>query len=506
MSEAQAAVSSRRRLPAIWLVPIVALALGLYMVIYTYTTEGPEVTIVFATADGIEAGKTKLKSRSVQIGLVERVTLNEDLKSVSVVAKLEPVARPLLRDDTRFWVVRARLGAGGISGLGTIMSGGYIEVEPGASEPSAKREFRGLENVPVTPVGTPGVKLVLTSSHAGGVGTGNPILYRGYAVGRIERTEFDEPTQTVRHHAFIDAPYDQLLNEASRFWKTSGISLSASASGMRLDVGSLQTLLAGGVSFGLPEHTKAGGRVANGAEFALYDHFEDAQELTFRHGAEYVVAFEQSVRGLEPGAPVTYRGLRVGSVLRVMIEEAGKASRDAYAQPIPVLIRVEPARIGLPDTEEAVARFKEDMASDVGHGLRATLQSTNLLTGRLMVAFDFYFDDPVREIGTFAGHPELPTLPGGLERIERSAARLLSKLNALPLDRTVRELNSTLAQIRLAVGNEQLQELPESLSQSLARLDRTLDSVEGLSRTVGEQPNSLIFSRPIKPDPEPKAP
>lgn len=504
MSEPQATVSSRRRLPVIWLVPIVALVLGLWMVAYAYMTEGPEIVLVFPTAEGIEAGKTKVKTRSVQIGMVESVTLNEDLESVTVVAKLDRVATPLLRDDTRFWVVRPRFGAGGISGVGTIMSGGYIEVEPGTGEPSGRREFVGLPDLPVTAVGTPGLRIVLTSSEVGGVGVGDPILYSGFKVGRLESTEFDPETRQVRHSAFIDAPYDRLVDGSTRFWNASGISLEASAAGMKLNVGSLQTLFVGGIAFGIPEGRRALGPVENGTSFQLYDSYSDTREEKFSHYAEYVVSFAQSVRGLEPGAPVLYRGLQIGSVRRVMVAE-GLANRAAGpGAPIPVLIRAEPGRITGVDSARSVDVFKAMVNDGVAHGLRATLESGNLLTGSQMVLFDYYPEEKAAQVGSFAGYETLPTLPGGLQRIERRVSDLLAKLNDLPLERTVAELNRTLTEVRLAVANDELQELPATLNQSLSRLDQTLESVQDLSRTVGDQPNSLIFSKPIQPDPEPR--
>jgi paraquat-inducible protein B len=504
MSEVNATISRRRRVSAIWLVPIVAFLLGIWMVIYTAMTEGPEITLVFSTAQGVEAGKTKLKSRSVEVGLVESVKLGEDLESVTVIARLDREATPLLRDDTRFWVVRPRLGAGGISGLGTIMSGGYIELEPGSGLPSARRDFVGLDDVPVTPVGTPGLRLVLLSSRAGSVGAGDPILYRGFRVGRVEKTVFDEQTQHVRHRVFIDAPYDKLVDQATRFWNSSGISLEASAEGMRLDVGSLQSILAGGVAFGVPEGKLPLGPVENGAEFVLYGSYQSTREEQYRHSVDYVVSFVQSVRGLAPGAPVEYRGLRIGSVRRVLLEEAAARAGQTTAAPIPVLIRLEPGRLKLGDTPEAVARLKAELEHDVPRGLRASLQSASLLTGSLFVSFDFHPRERPARIGTYAGYPTLPTLPGGLERIERQVARLLTKLNDLPLEATLRELNGTLAAVRAAVGNDDLKALPGSLNSSLRELNRTLQSVEDLSRTVEEQPSSLIFPKPARPDPEPR--
>jgi paraquat-inducible protein B len=188
-----------------------------------------------------------------------------------------------------------------------------------------------------------------------------------------------------------------------------------------------------------------------------------------------------------------------------MLEELLARRGEGPGAPIPVLIRLEPGRLFSEDSAEAADELKAQVAAGVPNGLRATLESGNLLTGALMVSFDYYSEEKGGKIASFGDYPSLPTLPGGLQRIERSVSNLLAKLNALPLERTVGELNRTLAEVRTAVGNEEFQELPASLNQSLTRLDRTLDSVEDLSRTVGDQPNSLIFSRPVQPDPEPRA-
>ncbi len=249
----EAVVSSRRRLPAIWLVPVVAVVLGIYMVIYTVMTEGPEITIIFSTAQGIEAGRTKISSLSVEVGLVEGVTLNEDLDSVTVVARLERENASLLRDDSRFWVVRPRLGAGGISGLSTLLSGAYIELEPGSGAPSARRDFVGLDDIPVTAVGTPGLGLVLISERAGAVSPGQPVLYHGYRVGRVETTVFDPDARRVRHGVFIEEPFDKLVNQSTQFWDAGGIVVRTGAGGLLVDVESLQSLLIGVVAFGVPE-------------------------------------------------------------------------------------------------------------------------------------------------------------------------------------------------------------------------------------------------------------
>jgi len=509
MNETEASVKRRRRIAPIWLVPIVAVLLGLWMVVYTYRSQGPEISIVFSTAEGIEAGKTKIKARSVEVGLVEDVVLGEDLETVVVTAKLERSATTLLRSDTQFWVVRPRVGAAGISGLGTIMSGGYIELAPGDG-PEGRRAFTGLEDVPVTPAGTPGLKLELVSERAGSVSTGNPILYRGFEVGRVESAEFDVESQRVRYDAFIDAPYKGLVTTTTRFWNASGLSFSASADGIEMSTGSLQSLLLGGVSFGVPEGVEPGDAVESGAWFALFPDRQSVDERPYRHSVEYVVKFARSVRGLRPGAPVEYRGLPAGHVERILLEELVAEGVEGEGAPIPVLIRLEPGRMKMGDSAEAIELMSRRIEAGVRNGLRATLSTGNLLTGSLYVSLDFYPDEAPAELGSFAGHTTIPSIPSGLEGIQVQLTSLLDKLNAMPLEdvaasanRTVQELERTMAELRMLLASDQLRSLPVSLEASLAELDRTLQSIEDLATTLGDQPSSLVFPREPERDPEP---
>ncbi len=521
MAEAKVSAAKRRRVSPVWVVPIVAVLLGAWMVFYTWQTEGPSITLVFATAEGIEAGKTKVKARSVEMGIVESVELGEDLESVVVTAKLERGAIPLLREDTQFWVVRARIGMGGISGLGTVLSGGYIEMAPGTGK-LGRREFRGLETPPVTPANAPGLHLTLLSERAGSVSTGDGISYRGYRVGRVESSEFDVASQEMRYGAFIEEPYDGLVNSRTRFWNASGITVSATAEGFELQTGSLQSVLFGGISFGLPEGVAPGAPVEDGASFRLFRNPEAINQRPHQYGVEYVVQFARSVRGLLPGAPVEYRGLRSGQVERILLKELADArdgQNEGSGQPIPVLIRLEPGLLEFGDSEAGLALLKETVEASVANGLRATLSTGSLLTGSLYVALDMHPDEPPAELGSFAGRPTIPTISSGLEALEQRVARLLDKLNALPLDDVARSANATLrsaddtlvelrhtvAELRLLMASEDFQRLPRSLETSLAELDRTLRSVNALARTLEDQPNALVFPRQHVEDPEPLA-
>lgn len=532
MTDAHATISQKTRISPIWIVPIVALALGIYMVIFTLQNEGPEIHITFSTAEGLEAGKTKIKFRNVEIGLVESVGLGDDLKSVVVTASLEKAAEVLLREDTEFWVVRPRIGRGGVSGLSTMLSGGYIQIAPGSAA-KLKTVFVGLEDPPVTPAGTPGKRLTIISDRAGSVGVGDPILYKGFAVGAVETEEFDVETQGMRYEVFINAPFDDLLSTATRFWNISGVSVSADASGIKASIGSLESLLMGGVEFGLPEDISHGEEVSSGAIFQLYDNYAQVNERPHAYALEYVVQFTRSVRGLAPGAPVEYRGLPAGQVVRIMLDEFSQGAEgtgERQGNPIPVLIRLEPARLEFPDSAEGMELLRSAIENTVRNGgMRASLETGNLLTGSLYVSFGLYPNETPAEIGSYRNRPTIPTIESGLGGIEQRITRLLDKLNELPLDETLAELNGTIAGLNDLVSSEGMQSLPASLDSTLkelqvtlasfssdselqarllptiTELNQTLTSFRQVLDTLSEQPNALIFNRAPVDDPRPPA-
>ena len=296
-----------------------------------------------------------------------------------------------------------------------------------------------------------------------------------------------------------------------------------------MDVESLQALLIGGVAFGVPEGVSAQGRVDSGTEFVLHRDRQSATDLSYQHSLEYVVAFTQSVRGLVPGAPVEYRGIRVGSVRAILIAPLTEANAlGRTAQPIPVLIGIEPGRIGLGDTAEGVEQMLQVIDRGVRARMRASLESANLLTGALLISIDYYPEEEAGEIGDFAGYQTLPTVSGGFERIERQVSAFLEKLNDMPIEATVRELNGILDDLREVTGSQSFQDLPATLEatidelrrdlqlispdsppydrlyRTITELNRTLQSADGLLRTLDNKPNSMIFSRPAEPDPEPR--
>jgi paraquat-inducible protein B len=418
------------------------------------------------------------------------------------------------------------VGRAGVSGLGTLLSGGYIQIAPGESE-VMRRSFVGLEEPPVTPAGTPGIRITLTAARAGSVSAGDPVLFKGYTVGRVETEKFDPERQLLSYDVFIDAPYDKKLTHRHRFWDVSGVSAKAGADGIEVNLPALETLLIGGVEVGLPTGVGPGRPIDPGEEFQLYDSFDAVNERPYRYSLQYVVRFPQSVRGLSPGAPVEYRGIRLGQVERIMLSEIATGGGRGVA--IPVLIRLEPARIEMPDSPEGVERFRETIETAVGNGLRASLSTGNLLTGALFVTMDIYPNAEKDGLGEFADVQTIPTVPSGLEGIAQKVTVLLDKLNELPLDDTVARAEQLLASVDRLVASPDMQRLPQALEEAvvelratlaslsadselqnrlmptITELERTLASLRQVLDTIDEQPNALIFNREYREDPRPPA-
>ncbi|MGO2241839.1 MAG: intermembrane transport protein PqiB [Halomonas sp.] len=540
----KAKTSRQTRLSPIWVVPIVAIAIGLWLVYDNYSSRGTLVTLTMDSAEGIEAGNTLIRSRNVEIGRVQSVRLSDDLSHAVMTARIQPEVEDMLRQDSRFWVVKPRIGREGISGLGTVLSGAYIQLEPGTDE-APRREFPVSDTPPVAPAGQAGLRLSLSSQLGNSLRVGDPVSYQGYTVGRIEENSFEPESRTMQHKVFIEEPYTQLVTDSTRFWTTSGVDFRLGADGVRVNVESIETLLGGGVTFGVPEDLPMGQPVEADAHFILYADEDTAREGTFNRYLEYVLLVDETVRGLSKGAPVEFRGVRMGTVAAVPWNFTAPQPDSRARFAIPVLIRIEPQRMGIEnndiDLEEWEARFNRMFAL----GLRASLKSGSLLTGALFVDLNFQRDLNESYVSEeFSGRKVFPTVAGGFAQIQAQVTDLLDKLNTLEveplltgLDRNLQASESVLNEVRdvsasinqllndpetQAVGgnlNATLEELrttlqglsPSSpayqdLTTAIERLDRLMRDLQPLTRTLSDNPRALLFDNLDTQDPIPRAP
>ncbi len=535
-SAVQANIRKISQWSPIWIVPVAAVLIGSWMLYHTFKNQGPTVTMLASNAEGIISGKTQIKSRSVDVGKVVSVELSQDLKQVVIRARMNPGTAKLLNDESQLWVVKPTIGRGGVSGLNTLLSGAYIELQPGKSD-SGKYFFELLETPPIAPPDAPGVRIFLSSSDAAALAVGDPILYRGYDVGTVERSEFDMTKRNMRYQLFIRAPYDALVTENVRFWKASGMALDMSAEGVRIEMASMATLLGGGVTFDVLDGWPAGNKVADDADFQLFENRKSIQDGLYNEYLEYLLFFDESIRGLTAGAPVEYRGVRIGTVASVPYFFNMKNPLEvAFNKGIPVLIRIETGRLY---DNLTLPQLRLELDQAVSKGLRAVLKTGNLLTGGLYIDLN-QVDADSKAVATpaaapavvaapsdgvtanvttdaetpaivatpllpeplpeFAGYKILPTSRSGLGHIEQKVLQALDKINNLPVEQVLADSSATLNATKdLMQQSQQLvqsldalvkadatQQLPAEVNKSLADLRKTL---------TGLSPGSPVYER-----------
>ncbi|WP_130834614.1 intermembrane transport protein PqiB [[Erwinia] mediterraneensis] len=535
-----AKVDQIKRWSPVWIVPVVTLLIGAWILFYHYTHQGPQVTLITENAEGIEAGKTTIKSRSVDVGVIESAVLTDDLHHVEIKARLHEGMEKLLHGDSVFWVVKPQIGREGVTGLGTLLSGAYIELQPG-SKGEQPETYPLLDAPPLAPPNAKGIRITLDSKKAGQLNPGDPVLFRGYRVGTVETSVFDTEKRMMTYQLFIAAPYDRLVTTNVRFWKDSGIAVDMSASGMRVEMGSLTTLFSGGVSFDIPDGWERGEAAMNKAEYHLYDDQRSIQDSLYTRHIDFLMFFTDSIRGLQPGAPVEFRGIRLGTVAEApfLLPETSQALNPDYR--VPVLIRIEPDRFvsrigGDFDLERHLQEGKQ-------RGLRATLKTGNLLSGSLYIDLDFYeHEPPYKGLDKIAGYEIIPTISGGLSQIQQKLMTALDKINNLPLNpmlneatgtlkesqRTLRQLQKTLDNLNQITASPAMRTLPEDMQQTLRelnrsmkglqpgspaynklvgdmqRLDQVLRELQPVLKTLNNKSNALIFEAKPGQDPQPK--
>ena len=524
----QAPVKTRRfSISLVWIVPIIAVLVGISLVVHNLMQEGPSIVVTFKTGSGLTANKTEVKYRNVVIGQVTDVELSDDQKSVNATIKLAKQAETFTREDSQFWVVRPRIGAGGVSGIDTLLSGDYIGADIGQSN-SRSKNFKGLENPPPITYGEPGKRFNLHASDLGSLDIGSPVYYRKIPVGQVVAYALDADGKGVNIEVFIHAPNDAYVTENTRFWNASGIDVNVGANGFAVKTESLSTLLVGGIAFRAPEYSP---NDVAAAEERSYDLFEDQQTaLAPPNGkAQYLtLRFDQALRGLKVGAPVEFLGIEIGRVVSVNLDFDPKKR----SFPLNVGIVIYPQRLGQahvkmlkvlehnPDDEAAAVRL---IGTFIDNGLRAQARSGNLLTGQLYIALDFFpkaekvaFDPTARPIS-------VPTVPGSLEQLQEKLEAMIDKLNKLPVERIAGNLDSNLVELRKGLTQFNARTLPgvqntladlsktlqsasstlaedspqrEQLTETLDELGRMSRSLRELSDYLGRHPESLIRGRP----------
>ncbi len=487
----EADVKQVHKISKVWFIPIIAVLIGSWMVIQTRANLGPLITIYFETAEGIDINKTKIKLRDITIGKVVDLQLNEEFDGIIITGRLEKNTDKLLKIDSEFWVVKPRIGKGGISGLSTLLSGAYIELSPGVLE-ETKYDFIGLENPPVTALGTPGLHITLDSASQSALAIGDPVIFRGIQVGRIEYVHFNVDERTVYYDTFIESPYDKLVTTNTRFWNMSGVDFELSADGVQVQVGSLETLLGGGVTFDVPENLAKGEVVTKRAYYTIHATKKDVLLKQFKNAQPFILLFSQSIRGLSPGAPVEYKGVRIGSVVRTDIDYPDMGNLLDKKTLMPVLIQVEPARIGLKDSSEEVARVKSAVMDMIGNGLHGFISSGSVLTGRKYIEIQ-YVSNTMVPAQVYSGYQVIPTAASELDNLLEKLDSILGTIDNLSLGTLIDNAGDAMGEMKIAMENfskvflqvESILDRPES-AHLIASLNQTLLSIDQLAKDFSD--------------------
>jgi paraquat-inducible protein B len=512
-------VRPRRWLPSlVWIVPLLAALIGVALVVKSVAQRGPTITISFTSAEGLEPGKTKVKYKDVDIGSVRSIKLSPNLSHVLVTVELTKDAEAFAVQDARFWVVRARIAAGGVTGLSTLLSGSYIGADPGRSSETTS-DFVGLDSPPAVTIDEKGHRYTLHSDTLGSLDIGTPIFYRRIQVGQVTGYSLDKDGTGVTVGVFVRAPYDQYVGTNTRWWHASGVDVRLDSNGIKVNTQSLATIVVGGLAFQAPPNQSAGPQAPNSSTFSLAADETEAMREPDGAPQRVVMYFNQSLRGLSVGSPVDFRGIALGQVTDIGIVYDAKehnftmpVTMNLYPLRLARHARNEPPSPGTPQGNELLKRLVE-------RGLRGQLRTGNLLTGQLYVALDLFPKAGPAKVNLDRDPIELPTVPNSLEELQLQVADIAKKLDKVPFDQLGTNLNESIKsanQLFAQVNNEVLPQLRGTLSeaqktfgaaqatlqqdsplqsdvhQAMQELTRTLQSLNALSDYLERHPESLL--------------
>ncbi|MBS9782053.1 MAG: MCE family protein [Gammaproteobacteria bacterium] len=467
ISEVEVSKKENAAFNHVWWIPLIALLAVVYLAVNHFTSKGPLVTIRFQTAAGMEIKKTKLRYKDVVIGQVEKITLGKDYKDVAVSVRIDKDSEGLLREQSQFWVVRPRISVTKVSGLGTLLSGPYIAIDPDTDEEHEYQyEFNGLNSPPIITQDKPGLRLTMLTTKASAISPGTAVYYKGMQVGSVDRVYFSDDYLWVKADIFITSPHDKLIKQTTKFWSASGVSIDAGANGFDIEMESVETLLAGGIVFDTPIGLQKEVSVTNGTEYVLYDNRKQAFEQNYGKKHYYVTYFDSSIKGLEVGSPIMVQGINVGKVKDIQLlfdEKTGKTH-------LPILFEIYENRLGVINsvsTEQATNITKKL----IENGLRTRLETASLLTGTKYIALiqdsGLKNKEKALNIDTVTGYPVLPSVPQSFDEITSGMNNLIAKVNKLPLNDIAKNINGLLSNTNQKISQLELKQTVDSVNRLL---------------------------------------
>lgn len=484
----------------VWIIPVLAAIIGIWLLIQNYREKGPEITLLLDNAEGIEVNTTAVRILSVDVGRITKVRLRQDQKGVALTARLNKDVEDLMREDTQFWIVKPRIDQNGITGLNTLVSGSYIAFSPGKSEVE-KSTFEVSDLPPVTAIGQNGIRVYLSGKNTKMLSVGSPVLFENHTVGTVESAKFDPKTQMVNYSIFIQSPNESLITSASLFWLDSGVSIRTDGSGISVNAPPLPALLSGAISFFTPKFIDNQTPVTNGDQFKIYNDRRELESQPSPRTLYYVAFFNQSVRGLEIGAPIEYKGIKIGTVADVPYFDGSDGFNLLKNGKIPVRLRLEPYLLETNNRRElhqSKEYWENEIQAALNRGLTASIVSNNMILGSKMIELsDEKSDLPIlKPVNEYHGHTVIASHSGSsLEDLQAQVGKLLEKFNALPLEKTIGSLNADLAELKNTLKSAQTmlastQQTMQNVNQAVITGDKTLKSANNAMNSVNKLINN----------------
>ncbi|WP_010141212.1 MlaD family protein [Oceanicola sp. S124] len=477
------------RFSLIWLLPMAALAIALGVAWHSYAERGPLIEVTFANAEGVAAGETELRYRDVAVGVVEQVGFSDGLREVQVFIRIDKDVAPFVDGDAQFWIVRPQVTARGVTGLGTVLSGVYLEglwdSEPGAEV----SRFEGLPQPPLNREGREGLRIRLRATPQGALTSDVPIEFRGIEVGHMGRAEVSEDGSTIEADAMIYAPHDRMITSSTRFWDTSGFTFSLGPNGANLDFSSVASLLSGGVSFSTV--ISGGQRVDPGTVFTVYSDEGAARAAAFGAGEtpplNLTAIFEENVSGLSVDAPVTYGGLRIGRVAAISGLVDPERFGDSRVR-MTTTLQIQPSRLGLDKNGPPLDPLDFFQARIEADGLRARLATASILTGGLKVELaEVEGAAPAALDRTAEPNPIFPTAAGRISDVSASAEGVFERINNLKIEELIDSAINMIDNIGTLAGSDDLNAVPGDVRALLGDAREVVgsDEIKALPGQIG---------------------
>jgi paraquat-inducible protein B len=486
-------VQKIKTISPVWIVPIVALGIAVWLAVQAQLEKGTQIEITFTTASDIIPGQTQIRLKDVKVGDVKRVRLSSDLKSVIVTAEIDRDVSDHLSENSRFWVVTPRISATGVSNLGTLINGVYIVMDPG--EPGrANYSFTALEESPAFESDEEGTSYILQAENLGSLDVGSAIYYRQIRVGEVTGYKLADNQEHVDINIFIRSPHDKMVQRRSRFWNVSGFGVSINADGMKAKMASLASLISGGIEFDNSASFGDEGPAQEGHSFYLYADRESVLEGRFNIKYYYLMKFSGSVRGLTVGAPVEFRGIKVGEVVDVVLDNAENVDKSLH-----VYIAMEPQRF---DANDAPSKAEVDarMRDMVSQGLRGQMSTASLITGSKYIDLVFIDDAPAGKFIQSDNYSEIPTVHESIDMVTEKLDDVLDKVAKIPFDDIGQDLSASMSSLKNILQTFEQQNTAGKMDGAVANLESTLEAANDALTAISQTMQS--FDAMVAPDSE----